>query len=156
VVYAYQHHVYNGWMRPISHEIVSQPTPVPCPPPSFYFDIGVESILLTNRTFKQNLPFLPSLEVGKQVTEKEPSFALNRGVYSPDEVSQLTISFEMQRNLAENNRLENIINKRMQGKQLTTDENETFGKFLESMWNHLTENFLWLKIIFYVFSKLLG
>jgi len=71
---------------------------------------------------------------------------MSRGVYTPEEISQFAFSFDLQQNLAENNQLENLINKKINGIKLTDSENEMFGKFFEMMWNHLTQNVLLLKI----------
>jgi len=145
---------YTGWMRPISHEIVKKPTPVKCPPSAFYFDNGNDSILLSNKTTVKHLPFIPLFEDDTD-SFVEPTMKFGyRGVYSPDEISEVSISFDLQANLAENNRLENAINKKMESEELNESEIDLLSDFFGSLYDHFVSEYKWICGIIIVFGML--
>lgn len=153
--YMYQYKTYNGWMRPISHEIVHEPTPIPCPARSFYFDVGSDSILLGNRTFKQNLPFIPSLEYGTEQLENEPKYNAIQGVYTPEEISDFSVHYELQKNLRENTETERIIRMKIEGKTLTQEQESHWLKYLQEVWSGICGffSFGWFKTVYYCIGK---
>jgi hypothetical protein len=109
VLFLHNHDQKEGFLTPLSHEIVDTATPTECPAGQFFFDTGSHVVLLNNRSIKYDLPTLPrpgdNTEVGNI---PELSFA-SPGVYTAAEISGRETLLALLRDMKNNYRVDDYL-----------------------------------------------
>lgn len=122
ILYLDSHDKKQGYLTPLSHEIVESPNIVTCPPPDFYFDTGIEVYLLTNRTIPSHLPTLPKPSENLKASHLPDISFSGVGVYKASALSNKESILELVRDMRNNIQFDGIIQSTIEGRQLTPEQ----------------------------------
>lgn len=122
VTYMEGHDKKFGFISPLSHEIVEKATPIPCPAPDFYFDVGDYVIQLTNKTVTTNLPILPKPMMTSNLTGMPKLSFKTPGVYSLSEITGRETLLELSRDIGNRYMLDSAILNMQKGSNLSVPE----------------------------------
>jgi hypothetical protein len=111
-----------GYLTGITHEIMDTPTYVPCPAPNYYFEYGNYTVHLTNRSIIETFPILPS-SYDDVSMKRMPELSFGSpGIYLVDEISGADTIAGLMKNMNKQTRIDQIINARVRGDQLTPEQ----------------------------------
>jgi len=124
VKYMHGNEHFEGWLRPVSREIVSEPTQGDCET-SFYFDTGKKVLLLNNRTvIEAHIPYLqlpndnaPSSKITEQAFSSS-------GHINMKEYGNTNHILNVIKQVNNPNRIDKILQASMAGKKLTPGQQD--------------------------------
>jgi len=122
IKFIYNHDMKSGWLTPLSHEIVDEPTYVDCPSPIFIFDTGDSTIHLTNRTLLKNIPMLPSPSEGTKLYDLPDISFSTPGIYSIEDITGQETILGLLKQLRRQTKIDQILADKLKGKPLTVDQ----------------------------------
>jgi len=125
LVFITNHDQKYGWLSPLSHEILDEPTYIECPAPVFILDLGEKTVHLTNRSLITHLEILPSPAEGLSLKEIPDISFSTPGVYSIEELTGQDTLLGLMKQLQKRSRVEQVVSDRLNGKPL--NESLCFG-----------------------------
>lgn len=125
VKYIYNNQQYEGWMKPLSHEIVSEPELTACPRQNFYFDTGDDVILLNNKTnVNAHIPIL-QMPNDKDEKRKQVEIAFtSTGHVNLNQFDKSNDFYKFLKQTTSPNKIDAILRKHYMGSPLTPQQME--------------------------------
>jgi hypothetical protein len=114
ILFLHNHDQKEGFLTPLSHEIVDTATPTECPAGQFFFDSGAHVVLLNNRSVKYDLPTLP--RPGPYRPGPDLSFSIP-GVYTAAGISGRETLLALLRDMKNNYRVDEYLRAHESGSQ---------------------------------------
>jgi len=114
----------NGFLVPLSHEIVETSSPCPCPAPDFYFELDDRVVHLTNRSIVTTMPILPRPGDGINISSLPPLTFDAPGIYSQREISAIDSVHALLRDMRNRYKIDDILRDQTSGKRLSTSQFE--------------------------------
>ena len=129
VMYMDGHDQKTGYISPLSHEIITEPTPVQCPAPDYFFDTGDFVVLLTNKSILTDIPTLPKPLDNFNISEMPNLSFKSPGIYTLSSISGHETILELTREMRNRYVLEDSIRAAINHEVLTNTEKDTLSMF---------------------------